>query len=214
MSIASIRRLLHLVEPLSEINSLNSKKPIMGIFDLFKRKKEETESEKEEILFLEKPDFTEIELENLKDYYNWSLKFGKREVNLDVNFETKSTNQSMLEQIQEFVNKIPEFDTKNRAFIKSDFEQAASMTSDYLNFYLDELDESELAGIININDRKKSRNRLLMEQLNLIRVGIYPQAPYFGTFDYSIDIDGEPCNQLLVVNINKDGTLDHITWES
>ena len=88
------------------------------------------------------------------------------------------------------------------------------MSSDYLNFYLDELDESELAGIIDIKNRKKSRNSLLMEKLNLIRVGIYPQASYYGTFDYSIDIDGEPCNQLLVVNINKDGTLDYITWES
>ncbi|RKN10269.1 DUF2004 domain-containing protein [Aquimarina sp. AD1] len=186
----------------------------MGIFDLFKRKKEEKKNEKEEILILEKPDFKEIELENLKDYYNWNLKFGKRELNLDFNFETKSTNQSELEQIQEFVNKIPELDNQNRTFIKSDFEQDVSMTSDYLNFYLEELDESELAGIINIKNRKKSRNSLLMEQLNLIRVGIYPQASYFGTFDYSIDIDGEPCNQLLVVNINKDGTLDHITWES
>lgn len=53
-----------------------------------------------------------------------------------------------------------------------------------------------------------------MEKLNLIRVGIYPRASYFGTFDYSIDIDGEPCNQLLVVHINADGTLDYITWES
>ena len=40
-----------------------------------------------------------------------------------------------------------------------------------------------------------------MEKLNLIRVGIFPRASYFATFDYSIDIDGEPCNQLLVLNI-------------
>ncbi|WP_338359410.1 DUF2004 domain-containing protein [Yeosuana marina] len=114
----------------------------------------------------------------------------------------------------EFVKKIPKFDYQNRNYIKSDFEQDVSMTSDYLNFYLDELDESELGGIIDLKNRKKSRNSLLMEGLNLIRVGIYPQASYFATFDYSIDIDGEPCNQLLVLNINQDGTLDYITWES
>ena len=186
----------------------------MGIFDFLKRNKEESKNSTEEIQILEKPDFVEINLEKLDDYYDWTLKFGERKINLDLNFETESTNQLELNQIIKFVDKIPEFDIRNRNYINADFNQDVSMTSDYLNFYLDELDESELAGIIDIKNRKKSRNNLLMEKLNLIRVGIYPQASYFGTFDYSIDIDGEPCNQLLVVNINKDGTLDYITWES
>lgn len=85
------------------------------------------------------------------------------------------------------------------------------MTSDYLIFYLDELDESELGGIIDLKNRKESRTSLLMEQLNLIRVVIYPQASHFTTFDYTIDIDGKPCNQLLVLNINQDGTLDYLS---
>ncbi|TBN02759.1 DUF2004 domain-containing protein [Hyunsoonleella flava] len=29
-----------------------------------------------------------------------------------------------------------------------------------------------------------------------------------------MDIDGDTCNQILVLNINQDGTLDYITWES
>ena len=186
----------------------------MAIFDLFKKNKKEPENSKVEIRILEKPDFTEIDIEKLKNYYNWKLNYGERIMKLDINFEIESTNQSELNQIREFINKIPEFDIQNRSYIKSDFEQDASEVSDYLNFYLDELDESELAGIINLKNRKNSRNSLLMKKLNLIRVGIYPQHSYFGTFDYSIDIEGEPCNQLLVVNINKDGTLNDITWES
>mgnify|MGYP001056118732 CR=1 FL=1 len=186
----------------------------MGIFDLFKKNKKVPENSKVEIRILEKPDFTEIDIEKLEDYYNWKLNYGKRIMKLDINFEIESINQSELNKILEFVNKIPEFDIQNQSYIKSDFEQDASEVTDYLNFYLDELDDSELAGIINLKNRNNSRNSLLMEKLKLIRVGIYPQASYFGTFDYSIDIDGEPCNQLLVVNIKKDGTLDHITWES
>lgn len=186
----------------------------MGIFDFFKKNKEEPENRKAEVRILEKPDFSKVDIEKLEDYYDWTLDYGERKLNLDLNFETESTNQAELNQIMEFVKKIPEFDNQNRNYIKSDFEQDVSMTSDYLNFYIDELDESELAGIIDLKNRKKSRNSLLMEQLNLIRVGIYPQASYFATFDYSIDIDGEPCNQLLVLNINQDGTLDYITWES
>ena len=183
----------------------------MGIFDFFKKNRAESENRNVEIRILEKPDFTQIDIEKLEDYYDWTLHYGERKLNLDLNFETESTKQSELNQIIEFAKKIPEFDNQNRNYIKSDFELNVSMTSDYLNFYLDEL---ELDGIIDLKNRKKSRNSLLMEQLNLIRVGIYPQASYFATFDYSIDIDGEPCNQLLVLNINKNGTLHNITWES
>ncbi len=186
----------------------------MGIFDFFKKNITKPENRKVKNRILEKPDFTKINIEKLENYYDWTLNYGERKLNLDLNFEIESTNQSELNLIIEFVKKIPEFDNQNRNYIKSDFEQNVSMTLDYLNFYLDELDESELGRIINLNNRKKSRNNLLMEQLNLIRVGIYPQASYFATFDYSIDIDKEPCNQLLVVNINRDGTLDYITWES
>ncbi len=186
----------------------------MGIFDFFKKTKKEPDNWKAEIQVLEKPDYTKIDIEKLEDYYNWTLNYGERKLNLDLNFETESTNKTELNQIIEFVKKIPELDIQNRNYIKSDFEQDVSMTSDYLNFYIDELDKSELGQIIDLKNRKKSRNNLLIEQLNLIRVGVYPQASYYATFDYSIYIDGEPCNQLLVVNINQDGTLDHITWES
>jgi hypothetical protein len=185
----------------------------MKIFNVLKNKKQK-EIKKQKKQILEKPDFTIIDLKELEDYYDWELTFGKRILNLDLNFETESTNKSKLNQIIEFVNRIPEFDKQNRNYIKADFEQEVSMTSDYLNFYLEELDDDELGEIINLNNQKKSRPSLLMEKLNLIRVGIYPQASYFATFDYSIDIDGEPSNQLLVININQNGTLDCITWES
>jgi hypothetical protein len=186
----------------------------MGIFDFFTKNKKQTEISNREIQILEKPDFSKINYKKLEDYYDWKLKFGKSEINLDLNFETELTNQSEFNQIIEFVNRIPEFDNQNRNYIKADFKQDVSMTSDYLNFYLDELDEDELARIIDLRNQKIPKNILLMEKLNLIRVGIYPQESYFATFDYSIDIDGEPSNQLLVLNINQDGTLDYITWES
>jgi len=186
----------------------------MRIFDFFRKNKVQTALNNGELQILERPDFTNINLKKLEDYYEWTLKFGKREINLDLNFETESINQLELNQIIEFVNRIPKFDNQNRNYMKADFGQDVSMTSDYLNFYLDELDDNELARIIDLENQNKSRGSLLMEKLNLIRVGIYPQASYFATFDYSIDIDGEPCNQLLVLNINHDGALDYITWES
>ncbi|TBN02645.1 DUF2004 domain-containing protein [Hyunsoonleella flava] len=149
----------------------------MGIFDFFRKtKKEDFDSSLEKIRTIESPDFSEIDTENLKDYYDWTLNFGDRKINLDLNFETVSTDQLKLSQILNFIHKIPDFEKQNRSYIKTDFEQKESMTSDYLNFYLDELTESELAGIIGKNVPIKSRLGLLMKKLNLVRVGVYPQA--------------------------------------
>ena len=186
----------------------------MRILDFFKKKNNQTAINKREVLTLEKPDFTEVNLKKIEEYYDWSLKYGNRAINLDLNFEIESTNELEINKIIDFVNSIPEFDCQNQHYIKADLGQDVSITSEYLNFYLDELEENELAGIIDLNDDKNSRISLLMEKLNLIRVGIYPQASFFATFDYSIEIDGAPCDQLLVLNINQDGTLDYITWES
>ena len=74
----------------------------MGIFDFFKKNKKQTEISNREIQILEKPDFSKINYKKLEDYYDWKLKFGKREINLDLNFETESTNQSEFNQIIEF----------------------------------------------------------------------------------------------------------------
>ena len=87
------------------------------------------------------------------------------------------------------------------------------MSHDYLRFYIEEL-EDELNNIIDVSGELQIDIIKLKEKLNLVRVGIYPEADYYGTFDYSIDLDGEPCNQLLVINLNEDGSLNYITWES
>ena len=158
--------------------------------------------------------FKEIDIKNIVDYYDTLMEIDGRKINIDLNFETKSISQKELDSINSFLDKIKEFNKNNVESIKNDFKLDVSMTSDYLNFYLDELDENELAGIIDIKDTVNKRELLLLEKLRLNRIGVYPEASYFATFDYSIDIDGEPCNQLLVVNVNKNGSLDGITWES
>ena len=127
----------------------------MGIFNFLKKNKKEFENPNEETPVLEKLDFSEINTNKLKDYYDWTLKFGNRKINLDLNFETESINQSKTDEILGFVKKIPVFDNQNRNYIKADSEQNVSMTSDYLNFYLDEFDESELSEIIDYEKSKK-----------------------------------------------------------
>ena len=78
-------------------------------------------------------------------------------------------------------------------------------SSNYIDFYFEEFDEDELSEIIEFNDTDVAKKKRFLDKLKLIRVGIYPDhnSECYGVFDYSIDIDGEPCNELLVVKTNK-----------
>ncbi|MGL1885761.1 MAG: DUF2004 domain-containing protein [Reichenbachiella sp.] len=188
----------------------------MGILDFFKKKQQKhtTESLNQESSLTVLSLFDQIDLNNLEDFYETSIQIGDIKIRLDLNFETKSINLETIEKIEVFLAKLGNLEMKNHDYIRNDFTQEVSMTSDYLNFYADEFYEEELSKIIDLDNPTVNKPTLLLKKLKLIRIGIYPQASYFATFDYSIYIDDEPCNQLLVVNINEDGSLDYITWES
>ncbi len=136
-------------------------------------------------------------------------------IRFDINFENESSDRNKLDTIKDFLDNIKKFDQRNKLYLDKDFTKEGE-TLDYINFYFDELDKDELSDIINFDNSFIEKERQLLDKLKLVRVGIYPDniPEYFGVFDYSIDIDGEPCNQLLVVKTDDKGNLDHITWES
>jgi hypothetical protein len=158
--------------------------------------------------------FGEININQLEDYYSTKAEFNGQTISLDLNFENKSINLEQVENIKIFLDSISVFDKQNKTYINKDFKDEGE-AFDYINFYFDELDEEEISEIINFENQEMTKEEQLLSKLRLIRVGLYPDyANYYGVFDYSIDIDGEPCNQLLVVKTDNKGGLDHITWES
>lgn len=163
------------------------------------------------------PYFGEIENDSLKEYYSVDVNLGCRNIQIDINFKTKSVENKTLVTIRKFLSEIEEFDKKNILEYNKDFRQKGE-TDAYIQFYIEELFEEELKELININDNKKNQKSQLLEKLELIRIGLYPNEKeaigYFGVFDYSIKIEGEFCNQLLVVKTNEKGELEDITWES
>ena len=163
------------------------------------------------------PYFDQIDITSLDEYYNVEAKLNDNIIRLDINFDKKSIDENTYQNINTFLENINNFDEQNKSLIDKDLKESGQ-SLDYINFYLDELDQNELATIIDIDDANNPKDKQLINKLKLIRIGLYPDgkygADYFGVFDYSIDIDGEPCNQLLVVKTNKTGELDHITWES
>jgi hypothetical protein len=166
---------------------------------------------------VELPYFGQIDFAQLNEYYSAETKYNGQTLRLDLNFENKNLRDEEGEDIKKFLDNILAIDIKNKIEIAKDYTNEGE-TKDYINFYFDELDEQELSGIVDNQNLIKPIEEQLLNKLRLIRVGLYPDgkydAEYYGVFDYSIDIDGEPCNQLLVVKTNKTSDLDHITWES
>ena len=163
------------------------------------------------------PYFGDVDIDHLQDYYSVCECIGGKEVKLDLNFVQATLSHQEVAIIKGFLEIIEDIDRRNREHYKTDFE-SAGITSEYINFYLDELFADELASLIDINQPASAQKLQLLNRLELQRVGLYPNqengSDHFGTFDYSIKINGEYCNQLLVVNTKANGEIDHITWES
>lgn len=166
---------------------------------------------------IELPYFGQIDFTQLNEYYSAETEYNGLILRLDLNFENKNISEVDAENIKKFLNNIADYDIQNKTEITKDFDNEGE-AKDYINFYFDEFDDEELSGIINYQNLNKPKEEQLLSKLILIRIGLYPDGKYdteyYAVFDYSIEIDGEPCNQLLVVKTNDNGDLDHITWES
>lgn len=163
------------------------------------------------------PYFGQIDLIELKEYYKVKIELNKNEFSIKLSFKNNSISAEEAEKIGIFLSNIKHFELQNRRYIDEDFEGEGD-TKSYLNFYMQEFDDDELSRIVDFNDKDNLIENQFLHKLKLISVWIYPDgkygADYYGIFDYTIEIDGEACNQLLVVNINRSGNLNHISWES
>lgn len=163
------------------------------------------------------PYFGEINPAQLEEYYHTTAVVKDLTVDLDLNFQNKSISPEAIQAIQNFLNNLARWDELNHVALEQDFT-ADGETADYIAFYFDELDEAELSALLPAETAPDARAYRLLKELKLIRVGLYPDSKYedgqFATCDYSIYLEGEPCNQLLAVNINEQGKVNHISWES
>lgn len=162
----------------------------------------------------ELPYFGQVDLTNLEDDYHVVSEISKRDIRLDLNFKNKIIAPLRADSIKAFLQNIGTLDKQNKVIIEDDFKKEGEV-SNYINFYLEELEEEELIRVAGVGEGLAVR---LLNKLKLIRVGCYPDnkygTAYFGVFDYSIDIDGEPCEQLLVIKTDEHGNLMEVTRES
>jgi len=164
------------------------------------------------------PYFEPIDIANLKEHYFTKFAFPDHNylISLDLNFKNKQLDQAEADDIAKFLSVLEDLDKQNHLAIEKDFVDQVGETFGYIQFYLDELDNKELKKIIGKNKDNTPIEKRLLQKLRLVRVGLYPDDDNgsFAIFDYSIDIDREPCNQVLVIKTGKDGIPLEIDWES
>lgn len=164
---------------------------------------------------IELPYFGQINYSQLEQYY--TVKVNELNIKVDLNFVDNNINEEEALNVKVFLENILTFNTINKKEILNDFNNEGE-TQAYINFYLEELTEEELKEIIGYDDESLTLEEQLLNQLRLVRVGIYPDKKFginfYSVFDYSIYIDGEACNQVLAVKTNRKGELDCIDWES
>lgn len=161
------------------------------------------------------PYFGEINLAQLEEYYEATAASG---IKLDLNFEHTSIEVEKADLIKSWLQDLEQLDAQNILAIQHDFNIGENETQDYIRFYIEELYEEQLANIVGDAKSEEEKSAVLLRKLRLKRVGFYPDGKYgttnFAIFDYTIDIDGKPGNQLLVLKWKEQRLLDQITWES
>jgi len=161
------------------------------------------------------PHFEEIDLTQLDEFYEVAIEQGGLKIRIDLNFEEKEIEAQLFDRIKKIIENIESEDSKNRTFITSDFEdENGDIVKDYLEHHIEELGE-ELSEIVNFEDESCSPEKQLLEKLKLGRIGFYPDGKYgseFVVYDYIVG--REFSDQIVVVNIDKEGKLINLAWES
>lgn len=166
------------------------------------------------------PYFGPINLADLKEYYHTKIAFPDHDyvIGLDLNFKNKQLESAMADDIANFLSSLEELDKQNHLAIEKDFTDQVGETFGYIQFLLEELEEKEINKIVGKNIDITNIEKQLLQKLRLVHVKLYPDgkygSDYFAIFDYSVDIDGQPCNQVLVIKTGKEGTPLEIDWES
>jgi len=160
------------------------------------------------------PYFGHIDPSALEEYYDAEVPYNDTEIIVDLNFETGTIDPARLDLVKNFIDNIRIHDINNKKLIAADYDDEQGDTvKEYIEHHLEELGEEELAGLVDINAKAADKEKQMLQKLNLVRVGLYPDSTdQFAIFDYSIGED--ITNYLVVLFTDENGNLDYMTLES
>lgn len=171
------------------------------------------------------PYFGQINIEKLEESYATEVSLNGNTIRVGMNFENIEISPLKIEEIKSFLEQIEKFDSQNKIYLATDFNDTDSSTvHEYIEFHLEELGQDELSGLVDFNNKTVSVEQQLLSRLQLERVGLYPDGKYgtdyFAVFDYTFEgnvyVDGRRTltDQLIAVKTDQSGIVDHLSWES
>jgi len=169
------------------------------------------------------PFFGDINISDLKDSYRANITLSEMSVRVDVNFSGVAIKPLLADTISAFLKNLEFYKQQTNKFIFQDFFLRDGETHPYITDMLDELEDDELLDMEDDPAKKADyehngfddKSLYLLQKLKLVRIGLYPENNnHFAIFDYTFDIGGSPCNQLLVVRTDREGTSKEVDWES
>jgi hypothetical protein len=118
------------------------------------------------------PHFGEINPAALEDYYDATIEFQGKEVDLDLNFGNKTIDTARLDIVRKFIDNLADLDRKNKEYIDQDFKnEVCDTVATYIEHHLEDLNENELAEVIDPGNKSIDPKRQLINALHLVRVG-------------------------------------------
>lgn len=172
--------------------------------------------------------FGKINIKKVEEYYDTSIALNGHNLDLDLNFDKTSFEKNLFDRIQHLLENIGTYDQQHKKRIKAEFDEGGTI-KEFVDFHAEELDKKVLGALIDINNTQIPFNIQLLDQLQLNRVGLYPDgvfdAEYFAVFDYSFignefeeQSDGirrkKITDQILAVKTDDKGNVLAIDWES
>ncbi len=177
----------------------------MGIFNIFKG-----DSNKGNKFSM--PFFGELDINNLKDYYEVDVEVNKRKFEMDLNFENGTVSNKILNKTSKLIREIDPLIESVIEYLKENREEEEAI-DEYLELHLNELDDTVVSELLKNSNSNLSKKDQLYESLKLKRIGIYPEdEDEYAVFDFIID--DNLSNYILVVKLDNNVEVDEVTIES
>lgn len=155
--------------------------------------------------------FDNIDFNNLDDYYSIEALIDSLQIEIDLNFETKSIDSAEIDKLNSTLKDLKSLIPKTWDWIKADYKSGVDV-KEYISFHLDDFFKDNPEEILQGTDSSLNNDQRFLQTLKVNRIGVYPSSDNYLVFDYMTN--EELSNYILVVNVNKNLELEYITVES
>lgn len=156
------------------------------------------------------PPFGIIDAQEPDECYETHIPLSDRTIEVDLWPDDYDWANPPIASLIQAIESIPRFASLAQRALLSDFETGPGSTAwDFCNFFIDSYPAEDF---LELFQRPISSHRDILDALLLLRVGIYPDSSDSLIFDHQLP--NGLGDQILVVSMSLDGSINHVAHES